>query len=284
MFEMRCSREPRFALLRAVRNWPDPIPMLGLQRNSRARHQLLPKLRQGTLGSPFRRDAVGLVAAMVLIILWDASGLDRRVSQLFGTDKGFSWRDHWLTASVLHDKVKFVAWPLVLVLAISIWFPISSLKKLTRSQRAWLLLTTIGCATLISWLRRYNLTSCPWDLKEFGGSVPTYVSHWSRATDRGPGQCFPSGHASMAFSFLPGWLALRTVSPRISRAWLLVMLALGTALGWVQVMRGAHFVSHWLWTGWICAAFAIALYHLSPCWRRRSGACIPEVGGLASPG
>lgn len=85
-------------------------------------------------------------------------------------------------------------------------------------------------------------------------------------------------------SRFPGWLALRTIAPRTSQAWLLVTLALGAALGWVQVMRGAHFVSHWLWTGWICAAFAIALYHLSPCWRKKPGASALAMGELALPG
>lgn len=214
------------------------------------------------------RDVAGLLAMLLLLILWELGGLDLRITRWFGTARGFGWSHHWLTASVLHDGVKYAAWLLAIVLAVGIWRPVFAFKALTQGQRLWLILTAIGAAMLISWLRRHSVTSCPWELREFGGTVADYVPHWRPGTDRGPGQCFPSGHASTAFALLPGWLALRRSAPRFSRAWLLVVVGMGVLLGWVQVMRGAHFVSHWIWTGWLCAAFTIAMYHSVPCWRR----------------
>jgi len=80
-----------------------------------------------------------------------------------------------------------------------------------------------------------------------------------------------------AFAFLAGWLALRRSALAASRIWLGVTVGIGLLFGWMQVMRGAHYLSHSLWTGWICAATALLAYHASACWRTVASAS-PEVG------
>jgi membrane-associated PAP2 superfamily phosphatase len=115
---------------------------------------------------------------------------------------------------------------------------------------------------LVPLIKRVSLTSCPWSLAEFGGAA-SYVSHWAWGrTDGGPGHCFPSGHASGAFSFLAGWWALRVSAPRAARWWLVLTVVVGLVFGWGQMMRGAHYASHTLWTAWICWAVTVASWHL----------------------
>jgi membrane-associated PAP2 superfamily phosphatase len=109
---------------------------------------------------------------------------------------------------------------------------------------------------LIVSIKRFSLTSCPWDLAEFGGSA-AYVSHWQWGVpDGGGGHCFPGGHASTVFGLLalPLWWWQR--SPRRAQLLLWAILALGLGLGWVQQVRGAHYLSHNLWTAWLCATTA----------------------------
>ena len=70
---------------------------------------------------------------------------------------------------------------------------------------------------VVSLIKRASLTSCPWDLAEFGGPAQ-YVSHWVLGlADGGGAHCFPGGHASAALAFvgvaLP-WLSGRQGSPR----------------------------------------------------------------------
>jgi membrane-associated PAP2 superfamily phosphatase len=92
-----------------------------------------------------------------------------------------------------------------------------------------------------------------------------YVSHWAiGVADGGPGKCFPAGHASAAFAWFSGYFVFRRASPVVARRWFVTVLVLGTVFGVVQQMRGAHYMSHTLWTAWICwtVAFAIdALVH-----------------------
>ena len=45
---------------------------------------------------------------------------------------------------------------------------------------------------------------------------------------------------------------LQDKAPRVARAWLLGVMAAGLMLGLTQQLRGAHFMSHTLWTAWVC--------------------------------
>jgi membrane-associated PAP2 superfamily phosphatase len=79
--------------------------------------------------------------------------------------------------------------------------------------------------------------------------------------DGGAGGCFPAGHASAAFAYVGGYFVLRRASVRAAALWLSVALVAGLVLGVSQQMRGAHYMSHTLWTAWICwvVGFAIEL-------------------------
>ena len=74
------------------------------------------------------------------------------------------------------------------------------------------------------------------------------------------------------------WLPHR---PRIAASVFAAGIAAGFALGWVQQLRGAHFLSHTLWSLWIAAAlvwsvlFAFALLQRSR--ERASPAPVPNT-------
>lgn len=189
---------------------------------------------------PPLRDALAIAAALILLMAWDLGGGDLALSRLYGNADGFPWRNHWLTAGVVHEGSRILAWLVFAVLAISVWRPLSFASGLNRRERVWWAATALGCAALIPLLRQQSLTSCPWSLAEFGGGPARHVSHWLLGQgDGGPGKCFPSGNASTAFAFLGGWFALRGVAPRAARVWLGVTVVLGGLFGWVQMMRGA---------------------------------------------
>ncbi len=212
-------------------------------------------------------DLRPLVIAGLALILFDMLGLDLPLIRLFGTPDGFPWRDHWLTAGLLHHGIRNAGWLLCGVLVIGIWRAPPMLAILSRRERLWWLGTSLLCVALIPLLKRHSLTSCPWSLAEFGGTA-TYVSHWLWARgDGGPGGCFPSGHASTAFGYLAGWFALRRSAPRTARTWLALTVTIGLALGWVQMMRGAHYASHSLWTAWICWGVTAVSFHAFHEWR-----------------
>lgn len=207
-----------------------------------------------------------LAFGLLALLAWDASGLDLWVMRQVGDQNGFAWREHWLTAGVIHRGGRGLSWLAIGFIVLVNLRPAQLLPQLTRRERLGWLLVTLACLALVALVKRVSLTSCPWDLQEFGGTA-RYVSHWVMGVhDGGGGHCFPSGHASAAFAFLCGGWVLARAYPRLALAWLVAVLGLGLAYGLGQTLRGAHYPSHTMWTAWICWAVTVAAQTRS--WRR----------------
>ena len=190
--------------------------------------------------------------ALALLMTWDALGGDLPLARLAGTPMGFPWRDNPFLVHVMHEGAKNLSWLLLVGLFAAIRWPVGVLRRLPTAARVQLALSVLASVLAVSLLKHASDTSCPWDVKEFGG-VAQYVSHWAwGARDGGPGGCFPAGHASAAFAFLGGYFVLRHVAPRAAVVWLCVSGAAGLVLGLSQQLRGAHYMSHTLWTAWVC--------------------------------
>lgn len=193
------------------------------------------------------------LALLLMLLAWDASGLDMLLARWFGGPRGFPLRDHWLLTRVLHDGAKTMAWAFTLLLCLGVVWPRGPLQRLPFARRLQLPATALMATVVIAALKGVNATSCPWDMAAFGG-VAQHLSHWSGwfMPDGGSGRCFPAGHATSGFAFVGGFFALRGHLPRLARGWLAVALVAGLLLGLVQQVRGAHFMSHTLWTAYIC--------------------------------
>ena len=210
-----------------------------------------------------RRDAVATFVLLGLVLLWDASRLDLPLARLAGGGQGFPWRDHWLLTAVLHDGARVLAFAASAWLVLGIWWPTGPLRNVSRTARLQWLASLVLAVLLVNALKHASRTSCPWDLADFGGTA-AYVPHWAwAAAGSGPGHCFPAGHASAGFGFIGGFFALRAHAPRVARLCLWFSLAAGLLLGGAQQLRGAHFMSHTLWTGWLSWACAAALAALA---------------------
>jgi len=192
-------------------------------------------------------------AALAALLLWDAFGIDLGVAQLAGSADGFPLRDNRLLGAVMHTGAKYAALALATALCLAVVWPLPPFDRIPMRRRVQLATSVMLASGLVALLKANSLTSCPWDLHEFGG-LARQVSHWRGwfEADGGPGRCFPAGHASSGFAFLGGYFAFRHAAAQIARRWLLLSLAAGITLGICQQLRGAHFMSHTLWTGWIC--------------------------------
>lgn len=213
---------------------------------------------------------VATLAALAVAAAWDASGLDLPLARLAGGPTGFALRDHWLLAGWLHDGGRRLAWLLVAGLLAGAWFPWGPLRRLQKWQRLRLAGATLIAALVVSVLKGLSPANCPWDLEAFGGTA-RYVGHWGLRGDAGAGgHCFPAGHASAGFSFASGFFSFREIDPVLARRWLAAALIAGLAFALAQQWRGAHFMSHSLWTAWTCWVTAWAAHRF---WPRRGAAC-----------
>jgi len=199
-----------------------------------------------------RTDLLWTLGLFAAVAAWDAAGLDLSLARAFGSAQGFPLREHWLFVHVLHEGARRVGWLLVLLLALGVWWPWGVLRRLDTGERLQVALSALAALAAVSLGKNLSTTSCPWDLAEFGG-VARYASHWALGVvDGGGGRCFPAGHASAGFAFIGGYFALRRRAPAAARWWLAAAVLAGLMLGGAQQMRGAHFMSHTLWSGWLC--------------------------------
>ena len=92
---------------------------------------------------------------------------------------------------------------------------------------------------------------CPSDLITYGGNLPLLglFEHIPQGTEAG--HCFPGGHASGGFALMAFFFAFREYQPNFAMAMLALALVLGFSMGWAQMMRGEHFLSHNLWSAWV---------------------------------
>jgi len=102
---------------------------------------------------------------------------------------------------------------------------------------------------ILTWLvREGSASACPRDLAAFGGELaqrPFLDFSWQAI---GSGRCNPSGHMS-SYSW---WLALCFLRPPERRGLGVSILCIVAmfALGSVQILKGAHFMSHLIFSVW----------------------------------
>lgn len=210
---------------------------------------------------------IGLALAT---LLWDATPLDRIAMDAIGSPGGFPLQHHPVLEVWLHDRFRAAAW--LVFLAGWAWaLPPADTAYTTRSDRVFLMAMVVFNLLLVSVLKHFSLTSCPWAIADWGG-VGRYVSHWQwGAADGGGGRCFPGGHASAAWGFFPlvvaaWWPATeRSAHPRARLVTVVFVLAALTTAA-TQTLRGAHYPSHTLWTAILCAGSTLLAWTI---WLRR---------------
>jgi len=121
----------------------------------------------------------------------------------------------------------------------------------------WLFFSMVVLTTAsIGILKSQSAHACPWDM-----TIPTHNGIlWDFSATAG--HCFPGGHASSGFALMAGYFVYRISNRKRAYFLLIGAVILGLAMGWAQMMRGAHFLSHNLWTGWIIWCINVIGYTL----------------------
>lgn len=197
-----------------------------------------------------------LLAGVTLLFDWQK--LDFWIESYFydASNARFPLKSNWFFANLMHDDLKRVLIACgVIVLLITLY---RALYLGVRDKR-WLFLSTslLLVPSIIAALKSRSLQMCPWDLSPFGGEF-TYHALFDAGGVAGHG-CSPAGHASAGYALLAFYFFWRETSPLKARYALIAGLALGSAMGLSQMVRGAHFLSHNLSTLWWSWFFLLML-------------------------
>lgn len=199
-----------------------------------------------------------ILAGMLHLTEWDL-----RLSDLFYDFRLHLWpyKHSWWVSGLIHEKGKFV--PVIAGGAALFVFGWSFVGPSVRSCRgsALFLCLAIGLSTGTVALGKATINRhCHWDYDRYGGEVP--YTKLFEPTPRGckPGHGFPAGYASGALSLMSSYFIFYGRNRRRALSGLAAGLLLGGVFGFGQLARGAHFVSHNIWSAAICWFVALFLY------------------------
>lgn len=235
-----------------------------------------------------------VLMALLLAFVYPASGVDAWLTAMFydAHHLTFPLRSDWFLERIMHQGLKdlmvlislvtLALWLLGLrvfisaanYLRLSLGFKLESHPKanwliIYHRQFLWVFIAMLISTSAISILKHSSEHACPWDLLLYGGSKALIPLFGQLPLGVAAGHCFPGGHASGGFALMAFYFAFRDTVPKLAKAGLVVAIFFGSAMGWAQMMRGAHFMSHSLWTAWIVWMILLGVYLL---WSPQSAA------------
>lgn len=177
--------------------------------------------------------------------------------------QSFPWKNSWFAKDFMHGYLKnaltMLGLAIIAFCAIDFVWPSKKICAAFRVKLRFIALSAITIPALIAYLKSLSAAHCPWDVEQYGGIYPHIGLLDSLPSSLKAGHCFPAGHASTGL-----WLAAFCVCwlPHAPRKAFLVFalgLGIGFVMGWVQQMRGAHFLSHTLWSMWLASLVIFCL-------------------------
>lgn len=204
------------------------------------------------------------VSLLLILFIGQYTNLDLIIQDYYydAAQKIFPWDKTWFAHYFMHDYVKaFIIRSgqlLLLVMLIDTVKKWSKISEFTRVRLRLIALSSLLVPAAVRTIKEFSILHCPFEIDRYGGDTP-----FIRLLDNIPevikaGHCFPAGHATTGLwlaSICVFWLPHDTKKASIA---FFAGLSVGFILGWVQQMRGHHFLFHTLWSSWI-ASFIIVI-------------------------
>ncbi len=201
--------------------------------------------------------------ALFLVFIYPKTGLDQTlIAPYFNVVlHRFMLKHHVFLEQYMHTHLKALI-TLIAISALLLGLKVSIYKTtgvsfLTRLQLLYTnayffaFIGMVVSTSVVSILKSISIHGCPKDLTMYGGSLPLLDLFARLPSGVKAGHCFPGGHASGGFALMAFYFAFKEIKPKLAKLGLICGLALGFAMGWAQMMRGEHFLSHNLWTAWV---------------------------------
>ncbi|HKE95060.1 MAG TPA: phosphatase PAP2 family protein [Povalibacter sp.] len=204
--------------------------------------------------------AVFLLAATLLAF----TNLDEFVARtLFFDTPHMRWvgGGNWWINEVIHTGGR---WAIrgIIVATLGLWiatFRADSLLKYRRPA-AYFVISMVLTVGAVGLLKQFTNVDCPWDLQAFGGQFPYVHLFAHRPAGLRIARCFPAAHASSGYALMTLYFVGLAFGRRWARIGLIVGVVAGLLFGLAQQSRGAHFVSHDLWSAMFAWCIPLSVY------------------------
>lgn len=200
-----------------------------------------------------------LILLSVLINIFD---IDKNVADYVYGLEGHIWalKDYWVIEQVLHrgGRTASLLLELIVLGLLAVSYCLSNWRPY-RKPLIYLMLAVAGGSLLVSFFKSFLAISCPWEFKRYGGNLD-YSPVFEQLGLRNGDGCFPAAHASAGYAWIALYFFGLCYSSTLRWTGLLIPLLAGIAFGFAQQLRGAHFISHDLWSLAMCWFYSLALY------------------------
>jgi membrane-associated PAP2 superfamily phosphatase len=212
----------------------------------------------------WRELRVPLMLFLLLAPIFATTMADIAIARaLFFDASSSNWigADSWWTNEFLHTGGR---WAVRGVVALTLIFLIAASVdgRLRPWQRpaAYFLVAMVVTIGIVGLLKTLTNIDCPSDLQEFGGAFPYMHLFADRPGALRHARCFPAAHASSGYALLALYFVFWERHRALARFGLGLGMTLGLVFGLAQQSRGAHFVSHDLWSAFLAWALSLTLY------------------------
>lgn len=209
--------------------------------------------------------AISWLIFLLATTIISAFNIDFIVTDWLYHIQGSAWvlKDGFITQDIIHQggknlSVTLGCLTLLLLVTSFFWQRLSA----WRWALFYLFMATFFSTLTVSVLKQLISMECPWDLTRYGGQI-NFIGLLNARPANMPGSaCFPSGHASAGYAWISLYYFFFLTRPDLRWLGLGVAISMGLTFGITQQLRGAHFLSHDLWTVMICWTISFSLSHL----------------------
>jgi membrane-associated PAP2 superfamily phosphatase len=169
--------------------------------------------------------------------------------------------DNWWINEVIHTGGRwFMRWVMVATLCLCAATYISESLSHLRRSAGYFLVSTVLTVAVVGLLKHVTNVDCPWDLVPFGGQFPYVHLFADRPDNLRVASCFPAAHSSSGYALMGLYFLWLERDQRRARAGLALGIAIGLIFGTAQQARGAHFLSHDLWSAMLAWCIPLSVY------------------------
>jgi len=221
-------------------------------------------------------EIIILLICILCLALIHYSDLDFIISDYIYETTQWKYTQSFWAETIMHKTTKAI----IIIIFLGLVFKLISLIR-SRAENHHiydlfiLLLTVVLSIALVSFLKRFFNADCPWDLIRYGGEKPFY-SLFDYPENMLPSKhCFPASHASVGYSWLALFFFFKVKNYQHKFKVLFGVLFIGISFGIAQQIRGAHFISHDVWSLIVCLLTAILIYSIA--YRKKYMNCNKEI-------
>ena len=164
---------------------------------------------------------------------------------------------------------------LLLLLWACSFLGIPTLRRWRRPAGFLILSIALGTGA-VALLKETSNVDCPRSLAEFGGQQPYVRLFAERPPSLPRARCFPGGHSSSGFALFGLYFLCLKRSRRQALAALALALTVGGLFAFGQEARGAHFLSHDIWSAaivWFACLGVFSLGYRGQVWATEDDPC-----------